>query len=433
MESYLPISSADFSKQMQDFSLPKKAAVAIAVSGGADSMCLLRLMQIWCNKNHHTLIALTVNHGLRSEAVQEAEKVADWCNHLKISHQILNWEGNLPKSNIQAEARTIRYQLLENYCNDKEIAYLFLAHHQQDQAETVLLRLIRGASVTGLAAMKKQTKRNQLFLIRPLLSFSSERIEATIQQFSQDYISDPSNHDTRYMRVVVRHFLNELERKNEVITHITGTAQHMQRVDDFLTEVVDEAESKCLSIDPLGFVNFDKHLLLSLHPEIALRLLSKAISYCLGGITSIRFEEMERLYQHLNSANAKATTLAGCLIKSSTSKHENHRLFILRETSALPETTDFREKTMFDNRFFCQWPSLPKNDTTYRLGALGSNGFQQIRNEITVEKLPKEVFYALPALWHLEKVVAVPHIGYLGDKIANDFSAHFSAFNALAC
>lgn len=425
MASVTPISDDEFAKILQSYSLPKHSHLAVAVSGGADSMCLLLLLHRWCKRYQHKLTALTVDHGLRKEAKQEAEQVKAWCNSLEIDHQTLTWEGDIPTSNIQAEARKIRYTLLETYCTDHRIHSVFLGHHHQDQAETVLLSLMRGGSVGALSGMKYSSFMSEITLLRPLLSFSKQRILATLTNLNQSHIEDPSNDDSRFMRVSIRQFLNTLDRKDEIITHINKSASHMQRLDDFISLNVIKAEKECVTLHPFGFSAIDKHRYFEQHTEIGLRLLARQLCLISGESQPPRFEELERLYLALKSAIYSAMTLHGCLIKHGTAQHNQHQVFIIRETNALPVDTAFRSPLVFDKRFKCFHPEEYEDHSEFTVGALGIAGWLSVKDAIKVEKLPKEVFYALPALKHLEKVVAVPHISFVADTKAKDFSAHF--------
>ncbi|MGZ0246452.1 MAG: tRNA lysidine(34) synthetase TilS [Alphaproteobacteria bacterium] len=178
--------------------------MAVAVSGGADSMTLLSLAHDWAAETGATLTALTVDHGLRPEAGAEAAQVAAWCKAHGIAHQTLVWTGDKPDNGLQAAARDARYTLLHEWCHAQGHTELLVAHSQNDQAETYLMRMSRGSGIDGLAAMPLVSDRNGVRLIRPLLTVSRARIEATTAVRSLATVSDPSNRDRRYARVRVR-------------------------------------------------------------------------------------------------------------------------------------------------------------------------------------------------------------------------------------
>ena len=147
--------TADHFNELMTACLPDGAGgdVAVAVSGGADSMALCLLAQGWAKAQGVRLFALTVDHGLRADAAAEARQVGQWLSGHDIEHHVLGHEDPPPRANIQAWARELRYRLMEDWCAQHGVPLLLVAHHLEDQAETLLLRLARGSGVDGLAAM----------------------------------------------------------------------------------------------------------------------------------------------------------------------------------------------------------------------------------------------------------------------------------------
>ena len=140
-----PIDARDFAALMAACGLQAAdGPVAVAVSGGADSMALTVLAAGWGQA-----VALTVDHGLRPGSADEACQVAGWLQARGIDHHTLTWRGDKPASGVQAAARQARYGALEGWCRDHGVGTLLLAHHREDQAETFLLRLLRVRNVSG--------------------------------------------------------------------------------------------------------------------------------------------------------------------------------------------------------------------------------------------------------------------------------------------
>ena len=135
----------------------KNKNFAIAVSGGSDSLCLAYFSKIYSNEFGNKAHTLIVNHRLRKKAYKEAIKVKNILKKKRITSKILNWEGKIPKSNIQRKARDMRYYLISNYCIKNKIKYLLTAHHEDDQIENFFIRLIRGSGLTGLSSMQLNT------------------------------------------------------------------------------------------------------------------------------------------------------------------------------------------------------------------------------------------------------------------------------------
>lgn len=186
--------------------------LAVAVSGGADSMGLALWLKKYCDITQKKLIALTVDHGLRVvSSTQEAIQVQAWLEEKHIETHILTWTGPKPKASIQEKAREKRYELLINFCKNNEINHLFTAHHQQDNLETFLMRLFKGSGLKGLMGILPVTQMNGITLHRPFLKVSPQRIKDYLKTVNQNYIEDPSNHNTDFKRVFIRKNLKQLK------------------------------------------------------------------------------------------------------------------------------------------------------------------------------------------------------------------------------
>jgi len=149
-----PLDASGFARLMASLGPFESAPrIAVAVSGGADSLALALLAADWAAAQGGKAVALTVDHGLRPEAAAEARQVRRWLADCGISHFILAWRGPRSGADVQAAARAARYRLMGEWCARRGILHLLLAHHRDDQAETVLLRLARGSGLEGLAAM----------------------------------------------------------------------------------------------------------------------------------------------------------------------------------------------------------------------------------------------------------------------------------------
>lgn len=142
------------------------ARFGVAVSGGPDSMALLDLA---ARAFSGRVEAATVDHGLREASADEAAMVADWCGNAGIAHATLHPKGAV-RGNVQSWARSQRYALLEEWRTAQGLDWLLTAHHADDQLETLLMRLNRGAGVGGLAGVRAR----QGVVLRPLLGKTKE-------------------------------------------------------------------------------------------------------------------------------------------------------------------------------------------------------------------------------------------------------------------
>ncbi len=189
--------------QLNDFPVPKRYLVAL--SGGCDSISLLHALtiikpQLTCQK----IQALHINHGLQDTAQAWERHCQQFCDDKQIPLDVVRLKLSVPKGeSIEAYAREKRYQAFTEYMQKGDM--LLLAQHQNDQAETVLLQLLRGAGVRGLAAMPLIRQQRDTWMARPLLSISREDIVAYATSHSLHWVDDPSNEDERFDRNYIRH------------------------------------------------------------------------------------------------------------------------------------------------------------------------------------------------------------------------------------
>lgn len=186
--------------------LAATSGVAIAVSGGSDSMALLHLALEWRKtlQDGPRLVALTVDHGLREGSAAEARAVAEHCVRFDIEHHTLQWEGEKPATGIQAKARTARYDLMTEWCRKNGVAALLTAHTADDQAETVLMRSRRTKSAESLAGIWPERQWQGIRVLRPLLTVRRSELRRYLAAKGVRWIEDPSNENERFERVRAR-------------------------------------------------------------------------------------------------------------------------------------------------------------------------------------------------------------------------------------
>lgn len=176
--------------------------LAVAVSGGPDSIGLLAAAH---EAFPSRLVALTVDHGMRMASASEAASVSAQCKARGIVHQTLCWDGEKPTSNVQSVARVARYRLMLDWCRAEAIPLLLTAHHLEDQAETLLMRLVRGSGSAGLAGTRALRHEPGVDIVRPLLG--TRRAVLAGWAAGWDIVNDPSNTDPRYSRTGMRALL----------------------------------------------------------------------------------------------------------------------------------------------------------------------------------------------------------------------------------
>lgn len=287
----------------------------VGVSGGADSLALVYLMQEWAEPRGIRIIALTVNHGLRKEADAEAEYVAALMKKLGIEQHILYWEGQKPVCGIEEAARQARYDLMRKWCVERGYPNLFIAHHKQDQAETFLMRLQRGSGVDGLAAMAEVSRWCGINIIRPLLRVDPEDLRDYLNQKSISWVEDESNQCDDFLRVKVRKLLPQLELNIGLgRERLCNTALEMARVRDYLEKQTQSfVDAETTNWYDMGF-SLAQNSLLQLHEEMGLRVLRTLLKKIGGRSYPPRMEEVERLWEAVKNQKFAGCTLAGCEI-----------------------------------------------------------------------------------------------------------------------
>lgn len=186
--------------------IPASARIGLAVSGGPDSLALLLLA---ATERPGQVQAATVDHGLRAEARAEAEAVARICAERGVPHEILTVEVT---GSLQAAARSARYAALASWCQAHRLSHLATAHHLDDQAETVLMRLARGAGLAGLSGIRaERALAPGVRLVRPLLGLRKAELEAIVAAAGITPARDPSNDDPRFDRTAARRLLGQTE------------------------------------------------------------------------------------------------------------------------------------------------------------------------------------------------------------------------------
>lgn len=245
--------------------------LAVAYSGGLDSSVLLRLTQSYCAAHNVSLFALHIHHGLSPNADA-------WMTHCQTQAAALGVQfaakrvtlNDVNQHGIEQAARLARYEALSQLCSEYQIPLLLTAHHQDDQAETVLLQLMRGAGLPGLSAMaslhlQHDLLEGQLALGRPLLNFPRGQLETLAQEFDIACITDESNTDTRYRRNAVRQLIAPILEQHfpGFAAQVSRSSQHMQAAQRLLDELAASdllgcAQGDAIKLEQLAVLSADR-------------------------------------------------------------------------------------------------------------------------------------------------------------------------------
>ncbi|MBP2310835.1 tRNA(Ile)-lysidine synthase [Azospirillum soli] len=403
---------------------------AVAVSGGADSLGLALLAHGWAAEQGGSILALTVDHGLRPESADEAERVGHWLAARGIEHRILRWEGEKPSTGIQAAARAARHRLLAACCQAEGILHLALAHHRDDQAETVLLRFARGSGIDGLAGMAPVRADGGVRLIRPLLDLPHARLVATCQAFGQDWIEDPSNRNPAFARARLRAAQDALGAEGLDSERLADTARRAARARAALETATAGLLAEAAEIHPEGWIRLDPTPLLAAPEELGLRALVRCLLVVGGAPYPPKAEASERLFAEVAGGLPTGRTLGGCRVLS-----RRGALLIAREPAGADERRAIGpgESVWWDRRFTVRLAAGQGNRLTVaRLGAEGWRAVRDAKPASAALRLPEPARESLPALWGERGLAAVPSLGFLATESTLTAEAAFTPAVPLA-
>lgn len=359
-------------------------AIGVAFSGGGDSMALLHLTRNWAGPRR--IMAATVDHNLRPESAVEAAYAAKTATSLAIPHEILTWRDH-PRGNLMTNAREARLRLLSAWAHENGLQAILLGHTLDDQAETVLMRLGRGAGVDGLSGMSPARLSHGALWLRPMLTVRRAALRDWLRARGIRWIDDPSNDNELYERVRLRKAMAGLGIAPE---QIAQTAANMANARDALqhyaAQVVRDAWSDrgSLALQRTDFIESPE--------EIRRRILVAALRWVTGADYAPRREKIARLLSAI--AEAARATLDGVIIET----RDNTLHFIREPKAALHAVSDGRA---WDNRW--QVSGLGPEQ---HIGALGYGPLPDLDWRTT--GLTRDEAAATPAIWQGDKLIAAP-------------------------
>lgn len=317
----------DFFKKFPD--IKKQKELAVAVSGGPDSMALLGALIE--QQVPQDIYVLSVNHGLRDDAAKEIQIIADYIQAHKsknLKHVILNWEGEKPQNAIMEAARQARYELMADYCASQNIQTLFVGHHQDDQAETFLIRLSKGSGLDGLSAMEPLHHYNEhLKIARPFLNQPKESLIKFCEAQKIPFIKDPSNKNKNYMRPRLRASANILAQEGLSAKRLSVTAKRLRRAREALETLTIQAFKQTIIEDNKDEIKFNFDDLKQYPEEIGLRVIQKALEKNRDEAPyNVRMEKLEEVFEALwfDAEAFKPRTLGGHIfaLKNDVKSHQ---------------------------------------------------------------------------------------------------------------
>jgi tRNA(Ile)-lysidine synthase len=272
--------------------------LGLAVSGGPDSLALLLLA---CAAWPDRVAAATVDHGIRAEAAAEAVHVAAICRMLGCPHAVLGADVTTSGKGLQAAAREARYAALARWAGEQGLAFLATGHHADDQAETLVMRLMRGSGLAGLSGIRASRREGALTIVRPLLGWSKSELVHIVAEAGFEPVDDPSNGDERFDRTRARRLVAEAEIDTAALARSAGALGEAEEAIEWATSLIYaarvSAEADALSFSPRGIPR-----------EMLRRLVVRVLAQIAEGAEP-RGEEVMNLLAALSAG--RAATLSG--------------------------------------------------------------------------------------------------------------------------
>jgi tRNA(Ile)-lysidine synthase len=434
-----PIGADEREELLRSLRLP----LAIAVSGGPDSVALMHLVAGWLNARPRPgggcgaaspALVLIVDHGLRAESAEEAGWVEAEAAKLGLAHATLRWQGAKPSTGIQEAARQARLALISDYVANEPLPApreVLLAHHRDDQAETLLMRLARGSGVDGLAGMRETETRTWLRLghpveeivlvfKRPLLSVAKDRLIATLEVSNAPFLVDPTNRNPAFERVRLRQARPQLEALGLTNEQLARTAGRLASAQQTLERASQALARGAVSIHDGAYASVDLAQLHEAGAELAIRVIKSLVDAFGGQEEPVRLSRIEALVDRVvsrPSPQAAMMTLGGCIIEHANSGQgaltAGEQLRIYREPGrhGLPSVTLQPGCGWFwDRRFYVS--AAPSFAGTVSVSALTGGQIAELKQRfprLAGLDLPPRAGVTLPAFWHGDQLVAVPH------------------------
>lgn len=394
----------------------------LAVSGGSDSMALMTLAARWRRLGFGSrtkIIVATVDHGLRPGSAEDACWVCEQARALGFPHTTLAWLGDKPATGIQDAAREARYRLLEDHARGQggAPAAIVTAHTEDDQAETLLMRLARGSGVDGLAAMRPVrplSADGRVVLLRPLLGFAKRRLTAELVAAGISWRDDPSNDRLDFERVRVRAAWPALAALGLSSGKLALSARRLARAGDALDRAAGDLFACTVDVHGGIFAGIDRAKLTAAPGEIALRVVQRVLQAFGGEARPARLAQVESLWVSLAGGEASTVTLGGCVVMARPAD-----IHVFREPgrAALPEISLVPgAQAVWDRRFHVSLSG--RRDTLVEGGldhvivrALGPAAYATLRDDMAANlRIPARAAAQLPSFWSSGQLIAVPQL-----------------------
>ena len=294
-----------------------KSNFSVALSGGSDSLALAYLSKCYSITNNIQVKYYHVDHKLRKESSLEAKKLKNLLKNFDIKCKILKWTGKKPKSNIQSEARSKRYDLIYKQCSKEKINFIFVAHHVDDLYENFVIRLLRGSGLKGLVSFNqvKTSYNDKLKILRPLIGFKKEDLNFVTKRVFKFKFEDPSNKNINFKRIRIRNLINYLKSEGLDLEKLRLTIKNLSDSNFTINYYVNENiknNSKYHKNKRYYILNND---FFNQPHEIVFRSLANLLKKIGDKYYSPRGKSINQLLTKFRSGEIEKINISGCIIE----------------------------------------------------------------------------------------------------------------------
>jgi tRNA(Ile)-lysidine synthase len=287
----------------------------VAVSGGPDSLALSFLTKIYSIKNSLKAKYIIIDHKLRKNSTSEAKYVQKQLKNFSMNLSILTWHGKKPTNNIQSIAREKRYSLLIEKAKKLKIKNILLGHHLDDLFENFFIRILRGSGLNGLISFDKNTKKEKINIVRPLLNFNKKDLIYISNHIFGSYIEDPSNKDDKFKRVKIRFLLKQLETEGLDRNKFLLTINNLKFANESIKFYTKKNLEENISFSKNKNLVFLKNFFFYNSKEVVFRSLTEVIKIVGKKYYPVRGKKIDKIIQLINTRTSFKVTLGGCVIQ----------------------------------------------------------------------------------------------------------------------
>ncbi len=295
--------------------LPVKKKFIVAMSGGPDSLALSFLAKIYSIKKSVDIMYFIVDHRLRKNSTLEAKFIQKKLKKFSIKLNILTWKGKKPRINIQSVAREKRYNLLTDVAKNYGIKNILLGHHLDDLFENFFIRILRGSGLKGLISLDKETIKNEVNLIRPLIKLNKKDLIYISNNIFGTYIEDPSNENEKFKRVRIRNFLKKLSLEGFDRKKFFLTIKNLKFANESIEFYIKKNFDENVTILSQKNIIILKENFFSQSNEVVFRSLAEVIKIVGQRYYAVRGKKIDKVIDLINTKSTFKVTLGGCIIK----------------------------------------------------------------------------------------------------------------------